>query len=468
VYISKLTLTHMRCYKNVVIDLEKEDNAFSLMLAGNNGRGKSAILRSIAMGLCDMASAGSLLREMLGDFIRKDKREDVRTATIIIDLKDEDRNDGTANYQIKTEIKTNKKLGFEVVSQELSRTDKDMEETFKQEGFPWDKIFVTAYGAGLRTEGTEDYGQYFAADAVYSLFKYSQPMQNPELIWRRLREVARDSEDDRKEKSNAEDHVDKDIKACLLEILNLSNNSSIKTNKDDVILENNGIFITSSWGKQELSALGDGYRGLTTMIMDIISWQLLMKNNEAILEELESHKDKNWLPLGPIENCTGIVIIDEIEKHLHPRLQRFVIKKLKNVFPNVQFVISSHSPLCVAGTADVKDEYRIYRTLAENGNNCVEKWTGDMSGLRTDQILEHFFNVPYINEGTLSDIETYSELYLKGEEGRKGQEKTFLELTKRLNKSSQSTLLELKSKLIDEIIKKQSEKIEKMIDGDND
>lgn len=467
-YISKLKLTHVRCYKEVIIDLEKSDGAFSLMLAGNNGCGKSAILRSIAMGLCDNASAGSLLREMLGDFIRKDQTKKSRTAIITIDLKDKAESGETANYRIETKIKTSKSLGFEVVEQELVRIAKGEKKTLNQEDFPWNKIFVTAYGAGLRTEGTEDYGQYFAADAVYSLFKYSWPMQNPELIWRRLREVARDFEDDHENKSKAEGQVDKNIKKCLLEILNLSESSTIKNNKEDVDLENNGIFITSNWGKQELSALGDGYRGLTTMIMDIISWQLLMLNNKVILEELESNEAGVWQPLGPFETCTGIVIIDEIEKHLHPRLQRLVVKKMKDVFPKIQFIISSHSPACVAGTADVEDEYMVYRTLAENGNNCVKKWNDGLSGLRTDQILEHFFQVPYINEGTIADIETYSELYLMGEDGRRGEEKTFADIAERLSKSSHSLYLELQSKLLDKIIKKQTDEIEKKIGGARD
>ncbi|MGR3178238.1 MAG: AAA family ATPase [Candidatus Anammoxibacter sp.] len=511
-YISKLELTDMRCYEKVIIDLMKDDTPFSLMLAGNNGSGKSAILRSIAMGLCDQASAGSLLRELLGDFIRKDKKKKKRRAIITINLEDKDKNGKTIHYQIQTTITTNEKLGFEVVEQTLKGCDNNKE--LKQDEFPWHKIFVTAYGAGLRTEGTEDYGQYFAADAVYSLFKYSHPMQNPELIWRRLREVARevarevtrevaiDSKNIKKDKGKlvavlgsdlvqriekllrtgverdlkkdameelAETRVDDDIKSCLLQILNLSENSSVNESEDNIEIENNGIFITSSWGKQELSALGDGYRALTTMIMDIISWQLLMKNNEVILQELESHEAGDWHPLGPIEDCTGIVIIDEIEKHLHPRLQRLIIKKLKDVFPKIQFIISSHSPLCVAGTADVEDEYMIYRTLTENGNNCVERWTGGLSGLRTDQILEHFFKVPYINEGTLLDMETYSRLYLMGEEGREGQDKKiFLEVTERLKKSAKSTFLELESKLLDKTIRTQSEKIEKMIEDDND
>lgn len=57
--------------------------------------------------------------------------------------------------------------------------------------FPWKSIFVCGYGAGRSEEGTEDYGKYFAVDAVYTLFKYTQPLQNPELAWRRLLDHAR-------------------------------------------------------------------------------------------------------------------------------------------------------------------------------------------------------------------------------------------------------------------------------------
>jgi predicted ATPase len=458
VYISKIELSDVRCFEKVNIELG--DKGSSLLIAGNNGNGKSAILRSLSMGLCDQASAGSLLRELLGDFIRKEVGKDKREATITIDLFDETVQE---NFQIKTRIITNKNLGFEVVKQDLFKGSVKKE----QHEFPWSKIFVAGYGAGLRTEGTQDYGQYFAADAVYSLFKYSHEMQNPELIWRRLLEVARDYVEDQSKETikKIEDTVDKEIKKLLLNILSLNPESS----SDNVSLENNGIYITSDWGKQELSALGDGYRGLTTMVMDILSWQLLMKNNKTILTELEENKHGEWLPLDLKKDCTGIVIIDEIEKHLHPKLQRFVVKKLKKVFPKIQFIISSHSPLCVAGTSDAEEEFVVYRALTENKINKVDKWKGGLSGLRTDQILEHFFQIPYINENTLSDIEDYSFLYLKGVDNHDSDDKkSFALLTERLNKNSKSIFLELESKLLDSIIKRQSDKIEKMIEDNND
>lgn len=47
----------------------------------------------------------------------------------------------------------------------------------------------------------------------------------------------------------------------------------------------------------------------------------------------------------------GIVLIDELELHLHPKWQREIIRKLPTVFPNIQFIISTHSPQIVSEVA---------------------------------------------------------------------------------------------------------------------
>ena len=46
----------------------------------------------------------------------------------------------------------------------------------------------------------------------------------------------------------------------------------------------------------------------------------------------------------------GIVLIDEIELHLHPKWQREVINKLREVFPNIQFILTTHSPQVISET----------------------------------------------------------------------------------------------------------------------
>ncbi|MCX7554526.1 AAA family ATPase [Marinicella sp. S1101] len=53
----------------------------------------------------------------------------------------------------------------------------------------------------------------------------------------------------------------------------------------------------------------------------------------------------------PSENINGIVIIDEIDKHMHIKIQKEVLPKMFDLFPNVQFIISSHSPFFNLGLA---------------------------------------------------------------------------------------------------------------------
>ena len=53
-----------------------------------------------------------------------------------------------------------------------------------------------------------------------------------------------------------------------------------------------------------------------------------------------------------LSQITGIALIDEIDKHLHIRLQKEILPKLMNLFPNIQFIITSHSPFLNIGLAE--------------------------------------------------------------------------------------------------------------------
>lgn len=55
----------------------------------------------------------------------------------------------------------------------------------------------------------------------------------------------------------------------------------------------------------------------------------------------------------PVSNATGIILIDEVDKHLHIKYQKEILPKLISMFPNVQFIVSSHSPFVTMGLAEV-------------------------------------------------------------------------------------------------------------------
>lgn len=56
--------------------------------------------------------------------------------------------------------------------------------------------------------------------------------------------------------------------------------------------------------------------------------------------------------LGKYSNISGIVIIDEVDKHLHIKLQKEILPRLFDLFPNIQFILSSHSPFVSMGLAN--------------------------------------------------------------------------------------------------------------------
>ena len=83
----------------------------------------------------------------------------------------------------------------------------------------------------------------------------------------------------------------------------------------------------------------------------------------CLFGELLRQSDK----LGrPSDHVNGIVLVDEIEKHLHITLQKEVLPALIKMFPNVQFIVSSHSPLLGLGLSE-KDNLSFQILDLDNG-----------------------------------------------------------------------------------------------------
>ena len=87
----------------------------------------------------------------------------------------------------------------------------------------------------------------------------------------------------------------------------------------------------------------------------------------------------------------GILIIDEIDAHLHPSWQRRVIPTITKYFPNLQIFCSTHSPLMLAG---LKEGQVHLLKLEEHGKITVSKNESDIVGWTADEILRNFLDVP--------------------------------------------------------------------------
>ena len=308
--IERVVLKNIRCFGELDIQLDGR----SALIIGDNGDGKSTVIRSLAMGLCDDSSAAALFRDLQGETVRK--RHD--SGRIEVDLRD-----GIQAFRTVTEIKSLKT--FERVEQTLSQRSRRSRRSreLSQRKFPWNRIFAVGYGAGLRVQGTADYAHYLTVDAVYPLFRYDVPLQNPELIARRLVDAARNGRGG----ARAARSVLTSIKTLLKDLLQLDS-------RDKVDLTRTGITIRGRWGRSELSALGDGYRSTVTWILDLLSWWFL-RSSHARPTSLNAIR--------------GIVLIDEVEQHLHPKWQRNIMRLLTQSFPGIQFIATTHSPLVASG-----------------------------------------------------------------------------------------------------------------------
>ena len=88
-YISRIRLTNIRCIEDLEIRLHSRSRTNdSLLLLGNNAVGKSTILRSIAIALCDWVGASGLVADMYGNLIKNGHSRGKIEVDLEVDLKD--------------------------------------------------------------------------------------------------------------------------------------------------------------------------------------------------------------------------------------------------------------------------------------------------------------------------------------------------------------------------------------------
>lgn len=87
-------------------------------------------------------------------------------------------------------------------------------------------------------------------------------------------------------------------------------------------------------------------------------------------------------------NASGIVLIDEIELHLHPSLAQEILPRLQRAFPNIQFIVTTHSPL-VLTRLHPDDDHFLYRLTKSAEGMEHELLTEDYYGADANVILEN-------------------------------------------------------------------------------
>ncbi|MCI9333817.1 MAG: ATP-binding protein [Lachnospiraceae bacterium] len=141
------------------------------------------------------------------------------------------------------------------------------------------------------------------------------------------------------------------------------------------------------WGKEpfDFNTMSSGYQAVLDIIVDII---MRMQNQTQRSFDFD---------------VPGIVLIDEIETHLHLELQKNIMPLLTTIFPNIQFIVTSHSPFILNSIENVVIYDLENNLLVENG----------LDNVPYDGIVEGYFGVNKLSNTLKEKFEKYKELVKK-------------------------------------------------------
>lgn len=142
--------------------------------------------------------------------------------------------------------------------------------------------------------------------------------------------------------------------------------------------------------RQPLARLSDGYQSMLGFAADLM--EIMFAQGYTSMSSAQ-----------------GVVLIDELGNHLHPRWRMQIVGRLRAAFPNVQFVFSTHDPLCLRGL--FTGEVAVLQLDAQRRVYALTELPS-ITGLRVDQLLrsEHFGLGSTVDPEMQLDYERYLAL----------------------------------------------------------
>ncbi|MCM3195824.1 AAA family ATPase [Priestia megaterium] len=154
-------------------------------------------------------------------------------------------------------------------------------------------------------------------------------------------------------------HLGRAVASAILDVLPFDKDETV-----DLVVEKKSVYLNKGDKKVPLDELSSGYQNVIAITADIM---------RTIYES--THE------IGHL--AEGVVLIDEIDAHLHPTWKMRIVSSLRKAFPHMQFIVTSHDPLCLRGIR----HNEIAVTRENKGRIEIQNDLPDPSGLRIDQIL---------------------------------------------------------------------------------
>lgn len=359
-YIEQLALTDFRGFESLQWELEPGECAGWHVLLGPNGSGKSGCLKAAAIGLTGATEFMSA-RRPTRDFIRR--ATGVERALIAMKLGADPAWDDGA--------KSSTKLTLELLAggTVLSRTPA-ADDTVWSNAPGW---FSAAFGPMRRFAGGSPDNQRLFLDyprLARHLSIFGEDVALTEALgW--LRQLRFQQLEGQGKKGKGSDTLEQ-VRSFVNQPGFLPHGTSLGAVSSEAVEFKDGNGVTLS-----VLELSDGYRAVLSMVFELL--RLLFQR----------HPGRDiFSPDGSTVQAPGVVLIDEIDAHLHPIWQREIGPWLTRLFPRLQFIVTTHSPYVVQAAT----KGSVWTLPAPGGEGSIHRLRGEQLERATLGDVLHVLN----------------------------------------------------------------------------
>ena len=353
------------------IELDNLNNKKEIYFLGENGDGKTILLQAILLSL-----KGNTGNEKIFSFINQNEKFQKKI---------------NAENKLFLSAKMKKNAAPELIN----IYDYKFNPNHKEQKNSYENIF--AYGVSRLRKSDKDYDQegYLTLfDSDISLISPTQWLKDVQLDYLNYQNKKANNE---LKKDDIEPMSSEKTKKLLEQIINFEETENQKFN-----IEINGteIKFKEKGTELEFEQLSDGYKSILILLSDLLS---RLSKNQPFIDDAK--------------NYYGIVIIDELGVFLHPKWEFSIARILRKLFPNIQWIFSTHSPIAILGASEDAVFYKLYK---EDSKTKISKSFSPktfsnklISGLITSPL----FNMPTAKPATYQysdiDYETGDYIYSK-------------------------------------------------------
>lgn len=354
-YVDKIQLKHIRGFAELCFDLSRPSGSHAgwTVFTGDNGSGKSSLLKAVAVALAGRDTARALQPSFHRWVSEGQAAGDIKLTVLPERGVDEFSDAGKTSYKPFSATVHMQDNGRDTLAETVDAERAARRGLWAPGSKGW---FACGYGPFRRVFGaspeatrlmvgpaTERFVTMFQEAA--SLYEVDQWLRN--LSHKKLEGKAAES-----------GHL-----VLLLEILR----DDLMPNQITVDrVDSDGLWLKDRNGLQLAWAdMSDGYRAALALLADIVRHLINAYGSEGLTDRGPDGK------LRIVKS--GVVMIDEIDAHLHPEWQREIGFWLKRHFPNIQFLVTTHSPIiCQAA-----DENGLFVLPEPGGTDAPRALTAD-------------------------------------------------------------------------------------------